>query len=125
MKKVVTFYSKNLLFGPKNIYHILLIFQYGEEFYEDMRGVFHPCDSNYLLILEYMYERKVSETSVCKDKIIQRTWKEALEIGEQILEAYKKLYPRYDVNTSLMSLKLGKIASYLEDDMKARGTFIL
>lgn len=94
--------------------------QYGEEFYEDMRGVFHPCDSNYLLILEYMYERKVSETSVCKDEIIQRTWKEAFEIGEQILEAYKKLYPRYDVNTSLMSLKLGKIASYLEDDVKAR-----
>ena len=103
----------------------MLIFQYGEEFYEDMRGVFHPCDSNYLLILEYMYERKVSETSVCKDEIIKRTWKEALEIGEQILEAYKKLYPRYDVNTSLMSLKLGKIASYLEDDVKARGTFIL
>ena len=86
-----------------------------------MNGVFHPCDSNYLTILEYMYERKVSETSngICENT--QRTWIEALEIGEEILIAYRKLYPRFDVNTALMSLKLGKIASYLEEDIKARG----
>ena len=68
-----------------------------------------------------MYERKVSETSTCKNEDIQRTWKEVLTIGEEILIAYKELYPRYDVNTALMSLKLGKIASFLEEDFKARG----
>ena len=68
-----------------------------------------------------MYERKVSETSKCKNEDIQRTWKEVLTIGEEILIAYKELYPRFDVNTALMSLKLGKIASFLEEDLKARG----
>ena len=89
-----------------------------------MRGIFHPCDSNYLHILEYMYERKVSEASTSENENIPTIWRDALRIGEEILIAYKQLYPQYDVNTALMSLKLGKIASFLEDNAKAKGMYI-
>ena len=95
--------------------------QYGEEFYEDMHGVFHPCDSKYLAILEYMYEQKAAEASKYEDANAFHFWKKALKIGDEILIAYDKLYPRYDINTALMALKLGKIASYLEKNVKARG----
>ena len=81
-----------------------------------MRGLFHPCDSNYLAILEHMYEQKISST--CDEG---RNWKEAMEIGEEILIAYEKLYPPFDVNTALLALKLGKLASYLETNRLARG----
>lgn len=68
-----------------------------------------------------MYEKKVDETSTSTNENVQTIWRDALKIGKDILIAYKQLYPRYDVNTALMSLKLGKIASYLEDNEKARG----
>ena len=68
-----------------------------------------------------MYEKKVDETSTSTNENVHTIWSDALKIGKDILIAYKQLYPRYDVNTALMSLKLGKIASYLEDNEKARG----
>jgi hypothetical protein len=86
-----------------------------------MYGLFHPCDRNYLNILEYMYEQKVSAASASQNDNSQSLWNEALKIGNEILIAYNKLYPRYDINTALMSLKLGKIASYLEKNAEAKG----
>ena len=68
-----------------------------------------------------MYEKKVDETSTSTNENVHTIWSEALEIGKDILIAYKQQYPQYDVNTALMALKLGKIASYLEDNKKARG----
>ena len=81
-----------------------------------MRDIFHPCDSNYLAILEHMYEQKIS--SPCDDG---SNWTEALQIGSEILIAYEILYPPNDVNTALIALKLGKLASYLEKNSLARG----
>ena len=89
-----------------------------------MYGIFHPCDSNYLYILESMYEKKVSEANQFQDENSRRSWVEALKVGNEILVAYSKLYPRYDINTALMALKLGKIASYLENNSKSRGKII-
>ena len=89
-----------------------------------MYGVFHPCDRNYLTILEHMYEQNVSEASRCPDEKSLQHWNAALKIGEEILLGYKTVYPRYDVNTALMALKLGKIASYMENNTKARGKYI-
>ena len=68
-----------------------------------------------------MYEKKANETSTSINENAHAIWSEALEIGKGILIAYKQLYPQYDINTALMALKLGKIASYLEDNKKARG----
>ena len=98
--------------------------QYGEEFYQEMYGIFHPCDSNYLYILESMYEKKVSEANQFQGENSRRPWVEALKVGNEILVAYSKLYPRYDINTALMALKLGKIASYLENNSEARGKIL-
>ena len=89
-----------------------------------MYGVFHPCDRNYLTILEHMYEQNVSEASRCPDEKSIQHWNDALKIGEEILLGYRTVYPRYDVNTALMALKLGKIASYMENNTKARGKYI-
>ena len=86
-----------------------------------MYGLFHPCDQNYLNILEYIYEKKVSTASAYQNENSVRLWNEALKIGNEILVAYNKLYPRYDINTALMLLKLGKIASYLEKNAEAKG----
>ena len=86
-----------------------------------MYGLFHPCDHDYLNILEYMYEQKVSEASTCQNKNSNPLWNVALKIGNEILIAYNKLYPRYDINTALISLKLGKIASYLGKNKEAKG----
>ena len=89
-----------------------------------MYGVNHPCDRNYLTILEHMYEQNVSEASKYPDEKSLKHWIAALKIGEEILLGYRTVYPRYDVNTALMALKLGKIASYMENDTKARGKYI-
>ena len=71
-----------------------------------------------------MYEKKVSEANQFQDENSRRSWVEALKVGNEILVAYSQLYPRYDINTALMALKLGKIASYLENNSKARGKII-
>ena len=68
-----------------------------------------------------MYEQKVSEASTCQNKNSNPLWNVALKIGNEILIAYNKLYPRYDINTALISLKLGKIASYLGKNKEAKG----
>ena len=65
-----------------------------------MRGVFSPCDRNYLELLEMFYEQTISEEK----------WDLALELGLKLLTGYRRLYPVYDVNVVLMLLKIGKLS---------------
>ena len=92
-------------------------FQYADEFYREMQGLFHPSDTNYLGLLEHMYEKIISSSNVDDE----RKWNKAMGVAQEIMEAYEKLYPPYDINTALFALKLGKIASYLEKNKNCRG----
>ena len=65
-----------------------------------MRGVFSPCDRNYLDLLEMFYEQTISEEK----------WDLALELGLKLLTGYRRLYPVYDVNVVLMLMKIGKLS---------------
>ena len=80
-----------------------------EEFLDDMIGLFHPCDASFLPILEHLYESYISQSK----------WKQAYVVAQLSLSAYQVLYPKFDVNTGLILLKLGKLASHLGFDREA------
>lgn len=71
------------------------------EYVEDMRETFHPFDKTYLDVLESCYERQVASES----------WNEALASGRDLLIAYGRMYPKYDVNTALLLLKMAKMSN--------------
>ena len=73
------------------------------DFVAEGRDVFHPCDKLYLDLLEYVFQGHFDKAD----------WEKAMEVGLVIIEGYKVLYPRNDVNTALLHLKIGKMANYL------------
>jgi len=81
------------------------------DFFQDMVGLFSPCDANFLQVLEYLYESRVSEGK----------WREAYTAARLTVESYRLLYPKFDVNTCSMLMKAGKLASYLVLDDEAEG----
>ena len=44
-----------------------------------------------------------------------------MELGREILVGYQELYPKYDVNTGLMFIKLAKLSNLLERTREALG----
>jgi hypothetical protein len=64
-----------------------------------MSQIFSPCDRKFIDVLEYLYEKSISD----------QQWEPALDFGLKLLTAYQRLYPVYDVNTALLLMKLGKL----------------
>ena len=71
-----------------------------------MARYFHPCDKLYLDILDHCLDSQIRD----------RKWAQALTTGKEILLAFTALYPKFDVNTALLYLKLAKL-SKLELDL--------
>ena len=67
-----------------------------EDFFKEMKKVFHPYDKTYLDLLELLYEQRISAEN----------YQGALEVACLILKHYRRNYPKFDINTALMALKI-------------------
>ncbi len=72
--------------------------------YRKMKSCFHPFDWRYCQTVEAAFDEALDGT----------LFEEAYDIARDILTAYERFYPEFDVNTGLMLLKAGKIALYLD-----------
>lgn len=75
-----------------------------ESFYLDMKSVFHPFDKKYLDLLEIVYEQRLAKGN----------YQATLEVGLEILMHYQHHYPKYDLNTGLMEIKIAKLLCLLD-----------
>ena len=79
------------------------------DFFEEAKMVLHPFNKTYLWLLESCLVRYLDKED----------WHLALECAKELLVAYSKFYPRYDVNTALLLMKLAKLSHFLHWSLDA------
>jgi hypothetical protein len=75
------------------------------DFYRAMKTTFHPHDALFCQVLEPAFDQALE----------MEEYEEAFDVGRDIMVAYDKFYPEYDVNRGAMLLKMGKLALLLDE----------